>query len=81
MVTPYDLALSRSLLLLAHASGASRIVLGAEHVAFEQAPDFTIPVGEAPDPLLSALQFLPPLQMIAYYWTVQRGMNPDAPRP
>jgi fructoselysine-6-P-deglycase FrlB-like protein len=42
-------------------------------------PTFELSLPHAADPFLSALLCLPPLQVLAYSWTVARGMNPDAP--
>jgi glucosamine 6-phosphate synthetase-like amidotransferase/phosphosugar isomerase protein len=41
--------------------------------------DFSVRLPVAVDPYLSALVYLPPIQLLAYYWTVARKMNPDAP--
>jgi glucosamine 6-phosphate synthetase-like amidotransferase/phosphosugar isomerase protein len=29
--------------------------------------------------LLAGLFYLPPLQLLTYYWTLAKGLNPDAP--
>jgi glucosamine 6-phosphate synthetase-like amidotransferase/phosphosugar isomerase protein len=41
--------------------------------------DFSVRLPLAVDPYLSALVFLPPIQLLAYYWTVARKMDPDSP--
>jgi glucosamine--fructose-6-phosphate aminotransferase (isomerizing) len=79
MVGGRDQRLSDQLLRVAHRFGAHSLVLAEDGVILTETPTYTLHIPGHPDPSVSPLLFLPPLQLLAYYWTVSRGMNPDAP--
>lgn len=79
MVGPRDEGVTDQLLRAAHRFGAHSLVLAESTVKLTENPTHRLPVPGGADPSIAALHFLPPLQLLAYYWTVSRGMNPDAP--
>lgn len=79
MVGARDQRLSDQLLRVAHRFGAHSLVLAEDGVALTENPTYTLHIPGHTDPSIAALLYLPPLQLLAYYWTVSRGMNPDAP--
>ena len=79
LVTAMDLRLSKQLLQLAGRFGAHRMAVVEPGLDLEGLADFSVTIPERADPLLAALLFLPPMQLLTYYWTVARGMNPDEP--
>ncbi len=81
LVNKCDEDLSKELLEVAGKSKfhATRMVVCSKNLKMDEYSDLVIHLQQEIDPMLSALLFLPPLQMLAYYWTVERGMNPDEP--
>ncbi len=79
LITRYDLPLSDDLLRVVNALGARSLAICEAGVQLRQPVTHRLNLPATVDPLVGALHYLPPLQMLAYYWTVARGMNPDAP--
>jgi glucosamine--fructose-6-phosphate aminotransferase (isomerizing) len=79
LVTAMDLRLSQQLLRIAGKFGAHRMVLVEPGLDVGGMAEFPLAIPERADPLLAALLYLPPMQLLTYYWTVSRGMNPDEP--
>jgi len=79
LVTATDLEQSRELLRVARRLGAYTLAISAPGLELSGLAHQALILPAAPDPLLEALLYLVPLQLLAYYWTVARGMNPDAP--
>ncbi len=79
LVTAADLELSRTMLRTAGGLGARRLAIGAPGLDLEGCHDYVLTLPDAPDPLLAPLTFLPPVQLLTYYWAVARGLNPDEP--
>jgi glucosamine--fructose-6-phosphate aminotransferase (isomerizing) len=79
LVTAVDLEQTRELLRVAQGLGAYTAAIGAPGLDLTGLADQVLTLPVTPDPLLGALLYLPPLQLVAYYWTMARGMNPDAP--
>lgn len=81
LVTPESLDLSKELLHLAGNDifKATRLIVASLGVEIENNSDFVITIPVKTNPLLSGLVFLPPMQLLAFYWTIERSMNPDAP--
>jgi fructoselysine-6-P-deglycase FrlB-like protein len=49
-------------------------------LGFEALADHVLTLPVPVDPLLAALHYLLPLQLLAYEWAVARGLNPDTPK-
>lgn len=79
LITPFDQDLNRELLSLVRKFRAHSLCIISQGVELSDLCDHTVQVAGTPDPLLSALVYLPPIQLLAYLWTVARNMNPDAP--
>ncbi len=79
MVGPRDRRLADQLLRAAHRFGAHSLVLAEPGVRLSENPTYTLHIPGGADSSIAALHYLPPLQLLAYYWTISRGMNPDAP--
>ncbi|MDK2980990.1 MAG: hypothetical protein PWQ55_1337 [Chloroflexota bacterium] len=79
LVLPQDLALTRQLLTLTRSFKAYNLAVHAEGLDLGGTADDEILTPRYDDPALAALAYLSAVQLLAYYWTVQRGMNPDAP--
>ena len=79
LVTSVDLEQTRELLRVTRRLGAYTVAVCAPGLDLLGLADQVLTLPVQPDPLLGALVYLLPLQLVAYYWTVARGMNPDAP--
>lgn len=79
LVMKQDLELTRQLLKLTQGFNAYNIAVGPEGLDLG---DITVDQIKTPafdDSYLAALVYLSAVQLLAYYWTIRRGMNPDAP--
>ncbi len=79
LATPLDQEVSADLLRLARKFGAHSLCIQAAGTQLKAAPDFSVEINVPASPYLAALVFLPTIQLLAYDWTVARGMDPDAP--
>jgi len=79
LVMPEDLPLSRELLKLVKQFNAQCIAVHPQNLELSEVCEHSIKIPESADPFLAALVYLPTVQLLAYYWTVERGMNPDEP--
>jgi len=79
LITAHDLGLSKELLRVVRSLGAHSLCIHEPALDLEGLADHALTLPAPLDPLLAALVYLPPLQLLAYYWTVARNMNPDAP--
>ncbi len=79
LVTKADEGISQNLLTLVRRFGAHSLCFHSPDVDVEGLCDYSIRLPVEVDPYLSALVFLPPVQLLTYYWTLARGLNPDAP--
>jgi glucosamine--fructose-6-phosphate aminotransferase (isomerizing) len=79
LVMPEDLPLSRELLKLVKQFDAQCIAVHPQNLELSEVCEHSIKIPESTDPFLAALGYLPAVQLLAYYWTVERGMNPDEP--
>jgi glucosamine--fructose-6-phosphate aminotransferase (isomerizing) len=79
LVLPQDLALTRQLLTLTREFKAYNLAVHPAGLDMAGLADDEVLTPHFDDPYLAALAYLPAVQLLAYYWTVQRGMNPDAP--
>jgi glutamine---fructose-6-phosphate transaminase (isomerizing) len=74
-----DLMLAHELTRLLRQFDVLCFCLGASPAGSEMACDFYQPLHLPDGPLLAPLLFLPPIQLLSYYWAVARGKNPDKP--
>lgn len=79
LVMKEDLASSIELLKLVRQFGARSVAVFPQDLSVQDYCDHALVIPRAVDPYLAALVYLPAIQLLAYYWTVERGMNPDAP--
>ena len=79
LITNRDLALSKRALKLIGEFGAHRLSIVEPGLDLEALSEYVLTLPERVDPFLAALIYLLPIQLIAYYWAVGRGLNPDAP--
>lgn len=79
MVHSCDLALSRELLRVVRNVGAHSLCLSEPRLDLHGLNDWVVALPEQVDPLLAALAYLPPLQLLTYHWALARNRNPDAP--
>jgi glucosamine 6-phosphate synthetase-like amidotransferase/phosphosugar isomerase protein len=79
LVSQYDLELSKDLLRLASRFGAHSLSIVEPGLDLEDLSDQQIVLPEPVDPLLSGLVYLPPIQLLTYFWTLAGGRNPDLP--
>jgi len=79
LVSSYDLALSKQTLQLVGKYKAHRLCITEPGLNLEGLSDDRLTLPEPVDPAISGLVTLPPLQLLTYYWTIARGMNPDEP--
>ena len=79
LVLPQDLELTRQLLTLTKGFRAYNLAVHPDGLDLAGLADDEILTPHFDDPYLAALAYLSAVQLLAYYWTVERGMNPDAP--
>jgi len=79
MLMQSDLALNQEMLELVDSFGAHSICLCDESIPPVAGCSQCVAIKTSRQPLLAALEYLPFIQLLAYYWTVKKGMNPDAP--
>ena len=79
LVMKEDLTLSIELLKLVRQFGARSMAVFPQGLAMQEYCDHALVIPQPVDPYLAALIYLPAIQLLTYYWTVERGMNPDAP--
>ncbi len=79
LVTALDRGQTVELLRVARGLGARSLCVCPPQLELNSLADHVLTLPQAPDSLLGALLYLVPLQLLAYYWTVARGMNPDEP--
>jgi len=79
LVTATDLGLSKQLLELVRKFGAHSLCVTEAGLDLGGMADHVLTLPETYDSLVGALAFLPVMQLLTYYWTLARGLNPDAP--
>jgi glutamine---fructose-6-phosphate transaminase (isomerizing) len=79
LITPRDLALSSDTMQLVRSLRGRALALVPPDLSDAVAADYLIPVPASPHYLVDPLIYLPVLQLLAYEWTVLKGLNPDAP--
>ena len=79
LVHAADTKLVLQLLRLVRKFGAHSLAVAEPGVDLQGLSDYTIDLPERTDSLLAALSYLPVLQLLTYYWTLARKLNPDEP--
>ncbi|HEX9012095.1 MAG TPA: SIS domain-containing protein [Anaerolineaceae bacterium] len=79
LVTAYDRALSEVVLGLAGKIGARRLAFVEPGIDPSSRAEDVIALPVKASPLLAGLSFLPPIQLLTYYWAVEGGLDPDSP--
>jgi glucosamine--fructose-6-phosphate aminotransferase (isomerizing) len=79
LITLEDQETGRTALELVGKFGTRRLAIVGSGVDVQGLAEYVITLPEPLDSLLGGLIYLPPLQLLAYYWAVARGLNPDAP--
>jgi len=79
LISAADLGLSKQLLELVRKFGAHSLCVVESGLDLGGLADHTLTLPETYDPWVGGLAYLPPMQLLTYYWTVARGLNPDSP--
>jgi glutamine---fructose-6-phosphate transaminase (isomerizing) len=79
LVTEYDQKLSEINLRLAGKVGAKRLAIVEAGLDMGPLADYQITLPVKPEQFLAGLAFLPPVQLLTYYWAVANGLDPDNP--
>lgn len=79
LVMPQDESLNLELLKLVRQFGAKSIAVYPKGMDLSSACDYSLVLPNGANPFIAALAYLPALQLLVYYWTVEKGMNPDQP--
>ena len=59
--------------------GAESLCIAEAGLHVEDLADRVLFLPDTIDPLFAPLTFLPPLQLLTYYWAVARGFDPNEP--
>jgi glucosamine--fructose-6-phosphate aminotransferase (isomerizing) len=79
LVTSQDKDLSRSALHIARSLGARTLCVIAPGLSIAEECNHCLTLPIKVDNLLAGLVYLLPMQLLAYFLTMAKGMNPDAP--
>ena len=79
LVTNQDKDLSEKVLRIARNLQACTLCIAEPGLNIGEPPDHCLTLPAKVDGLLAALVYLLPMQLLAYYQTVARGLDPDAP--
>lgn len=79
LVTHYDLDLSRTTMGLATGLKSQRMVITEPDLDVTSFSDYKITLPRSVDLLTTGLVYLIPLQLLTYYWSIGKGLNPDEP--
>lgn len=79
LVTAYDYKLSKDLLQLVRNLGANSLSIVEPGLNLKGLSDHVLTLPERIDPFLTGLVFLPPMQLMTYYWAVALNLDPDSP--
>jgi glucosamine--fructose-6-phosphate aminotransferase (isomerizing) len=79
LVTAYDYEINKQLLTLAGKFGVTRLSIAEPGLDMAGLAEHTLTLPDRVDPMLTALTYLPVLQMMTYYWALAKGLNPDVP--
>lgn len=79
LVSDRDLAISSDAIRLVNSLGGRTLAVVPPHLSQAVAADYSIPVPSSLHMLADPLIYLPVLQLLAYEWTIFKGLNPDSP--
>lgn len=79
LISEKDLRLSKETLRVLKALGARTLCITDPDLELDGLADHQIALPLTVSMIFEPLLFLPPLQLMTYYWTVTKGLNPDAP--
>ncbi len=79
LITPADLELSKEFLKLTRVFGGHSLSIRSPGLELAGMSDREVVLPDTPDPLLAGLVYLPPAQLLTYYWALANGRNPDEP--
>ena len=79
LITNQDKDLSEKVLHIARRLQACTLCVIEPGLSISEKPDHCLTLSTKVDSFLAALLYLLPMQLLAYFQTVARGMNPDAP--
>lgn len=79
LVTPQDAEVSEELLKQVRTFNAHSICVHDPQIHPEAYSTYSVGLAESVDICMASLAFMPAVQLLAYHWTVGRGMNPDKP--
>jgi glucosamine--fructose-6-phosphate aminotransferase (isomerizing) len=79
LITNQDKDLSEKVLHIARRLQACTLCVIEPGLSISEKPDLSLTLSIKVDSFLAALVYLLPMQLLAYFQTVARGMNPDAP--
>lgn len=80
LATEQDAKLASDAVRLVKALGGRTLVLAPDTVRLDTEPDHLVPVPLVPSRTIEAPVYLAPLQLLAYHWTVAKGLDPDKPQ-
>ena len=80
LIMKEDLRLSIDLLKMVKDFGGTSIAVCPETIDVSSYSDYVINVCDFDDPYLAGLVYLPVIQLLTYYLTIEKGLNPDKPR-
>lgn len=79
LAASYDAEMTRAAFGVLGSARARRLAITEPGVIGSDAAEHVVTVADALDPTVAALAYLPPIQLLTYYLTLNRGLNPDAP--
>lgn len=79
LVTGFDQALSEINLRLAGKLGAKRLAIVEPGLDLGSLADYAITIPLKPERYLAGMAFLPPIQLLTYFWGIANGLDLDNP--
>jgi glucosamine--fructose-6-phosphate aminotransferase (isomerizing) len=79
LVTEFDRTLSEVNLRLAKKIGAKRMGIVEAGISLGSLVDYEITIPFKSDRFLAGMVFLPPIQLLTYYWAIANALDPDTP--
>jgi glucosamine 6-phosphate synthetase-like amidotransferase/phosphosugar isomerase protein len=71
--------ISQKALQLAGKLSAHRLAIIEPGIDLRESCEYIISLPDRVNTFLAGLYYLPPMQLLTYYWAVSRGLNPDRP--
>ena len=79
LITPRDQEVSEKVLRISRSLGARSLAVIEPGITLGEKPDYCLSLPAQVDAFLAPLAYLVPMHLHAYYRTVARGLDPDAP--